>query len=180
MDTDAHRFSKTRPRAERWNSSVFIRVHPWLKIKPFPAATGFGRHRCGNNCRRRGFCGCSRRPSQSPRPVSARARSRRRCDGRWRTTCRPRRARLRSTRRRNQIAVHFQRQMRAAHLRERIAVARQRERTAEVQFVVELQFKFFIPRRSQNNFRRIFQHPQNHRAGGDADADVVFDDVPLP
>ena len=39
-----------------------------------------------------------------------------------------------------ELAVHFQRQLRAAHLRERIAVTRQRQRTAEVQFVGELQF----------------------------------------
>ena len=60
--------------------------------------------------------------------------------------------------------------MRTAHLDEGVAVAGQRERTTEVNLVVELQVQFFVPGRPQHNVRRVFQHPQNHRAGGDADA----------
>jgi hypothetical protein len=50
------------------------------------------------------------------------------------------------------LAIHFQRQMRAAHLDERIAVARQRERTAEIEFFVELQVQLLVPRGSQRRF----------------------------
>src|ERR1035437_7905920 len=77
-----------------------------------------------------------------------------------------------------EFPVHFQRQMRAAHLDEGIAVTGQRERTAEIEFFVELQVQLLVLRGPQNNFRRMLEHPQDHRAGSDADADVVFDDVP--
>ena len=44
---------------------------------------------------------------------------------------------------------------------------------------MKLQIEFLVPRRPQHCLRGILEHPQDHRSGGDADADVVFDDVPF-
>ncbi len=68
---------------------------------------------------------------------------------------------------------------RTARLRKRTTIARQRHRTAKVQFLFECQLQFFVSRCSHHDVHWIFQHPQNHRAGRDANPDVVFDNMPF-
>ena len=145
----------------------------------FPAATNFAPRRSGNNCPPRESCGCWRTPWRWPRPSVAKARSHPPPVALWPPNGRRLPGRLRSTIRHSQSGHRFRGAMRTAHLGEGIAVSRQRERTAKIQTVIKDGRQLFISCGREHDFRRIFQHPQNHGSRGDANPDVVFDDVPL-
>src|SRR5882762_9687981 len=73
----------------------------------------------------------------------------------------------------------FHRQPRPFDLDVRITVACECDGTTEVAPLGKLNFELLVLRCAQQHFGGIRQHSKNHRAGGHANTDIVFDDVPF-